>query len=248
MKVAIITDTHAGCRNDLPVFLDFQEKFYQNVFFPKIDELGIKTVLHLGDVFDRRKYINYKTLFRLKSMYFDPLSQRGIWSPTIIGNHDIFHNNTLDVNALDLVVNEFHYSNVKIIREPQVVDIHGFKILMMPWICDENRERSFDILKSAPTDICMGHFPISGFVMHKGQVSEDGLDRSVFDRYDMVFSGHFHHRSSDGRIWYLGNPFEMTWQDFNDKKGFHIFDLEKRHLEFVPNPYQMFYRIVYNDV
>lgn len=246
-KIALITDIHFGARNDLPIFLDFQKKFFNQVFFPKLDELGIKTVVNLGDTFDRRKYINFNTLHRAKDMFFDPLAQRNIWSPTIIGNHDTFHKNTNKVNSMELVCNEFHYPNLKIINDPQVVDVDGFPIVMIPWICQDNYLDCYKLIETAETDLCMGHFAVNGFVMHVGQVAEEGVNREIFDRYDMVFSGHFHHRSSDGRIHYLGSPSEMTWQDFGDTKGFHILDLETRRLQFIPNPFQMFHRIIYND-
>ena len=86
MKVAIITDQHFGARNDSVGFLDFYEKFYDNTFFPKIDEEGIDTVLVLGDTFDRRKYVNFYALDRAKKMWFDKLEERhpcahACWQP-----------------------------------------------------------------------------------------------------------------------------------------------------------------------
>jgi hypothetical protein len=63
----------------------------------------------------------------------------------------------------------------------------------------------------------------------------------------MVFSGHYHHRSVQDNIRYLGNPYELTWQDYNDARGFHLFDLSDRSLEFVENPNVMFHRITYDD-
>jgi hypothetical protein len=39
----------------------------------------------------------------------------------------------------------------------------------------------------------------------------------------------------------------MTWADYNDERGFHIYDTETRELEFIKNPLQMFYKIHYND-
>jgi hypothetical protein len=63
----------------------------------------------------------------------------------------------------------------------------------------------------------------------------------------MVFSGHYHHKSDDCHIYYLGNPYELTWQDYNDPRGFHLFDLETRELTFILNPYTMFERHEYDD-
>jgi DNA repair exonuclease SbcCD nuclease subunit len=118
---------------------------------------------------------------------------------------------------------------------------------MMPWICPENYQESIDEMKNTKAEICMGHFEIAGFAMHRGMESHDGLSKEIFDKFDMVFSGHYHHRSDDGHIYYLGNPYELTWQDFKDTRGFHLFDLERRELEFIPNPNTMFERVEYDD-
>ena len=83
--------------------------------------------------------------------------------------------------------------------------------------------------------------------MYRGMESHDGLSKNIFDKFDMVFSGHYHHKSDDGHIYYLGNPYELTWQDYNDPRGFHLFCLDTRQLEFVRNPYTMFARVEYND-
>jgi hypothetical protein len=118
---------------------------------------------------------------------------------------------------------------------------------MMPWICPENYQESIDHIKNTKAEICMGHFEIAGFAMYRGMESHDGLAKETFEKFDLVFSGHYHHRSSDKHIHYLGNPYELTWQDYNDPRGFHLFDLDTRRLEFMVNPYRMFERIEYND-
>lgn len=245
MKVAIITDQHFGARNDSIVFLDFYQKFYEDTFFPALDSAGINTVLILGDTFDRRKYVNFYALDRAKKMFFDKLEERGIRVHMLAGNHDTYYKNTNEVNSPDLLLRE--YNNIDVIDSPETIVIDGTSICMMPWICPENYQASIDEMKNTKSEICMGHFEISGFAMHRGMESQDGLSKEIFDKFDMVFSGHYHHRSDDGHIYYLGNPYELTWQDFKDTRGFHLFDLERRELEFIPNPNTMFERIEYDD-
>ena len=245
MKVAIITDQHFGARNDSIAFLDFFQKFYDNTFFPTIDDNGIDTVLILGDTFDRRKYVNFYALDRAKKMFFDKLEDRGITVHMLAGNHDTYFKNTNEVNSPDLLLQE--YSNVIVIDEPETIVIDGVPICMMPWICPENYQQSLDMMQNTKADICMGHFEIAGFAMYRGMESHDGLDKALFEKFDLVFSGHYHHRSSDKHIHYLGNPYELTWQDYNDPRGFHLFDTNTRGLEFIPNPYRMFERLEYND-
>ena len=245
MKVAIITDQHFGARNDSIAFLDFFQKFYDNTFFPTLVDNNIDTVLILGDTFDRRKYVNFYALQRAKEMFFDRLANAGIAVHMLAGNHDTYYKNTNDVNSPDLLLRE--YSNINVIDEPTTITVDGTDICMMPWICPDNYDASINEMKTTKADICMGHFEISGFAMYRGMESHEGLDKSLFDKFDMVFSGHYHHRSDDGHIYYLGNPYELTWQDFNDPRGFHLFDLSTRELQFIQNPYTMFSRIEYND-
>jgi DNA repair exonuclease SbcCD nuclease subunit len=245
LKVAIITDQHFGARNDSIAFLDFFQKFYDDTFFPALDAAGINTVLILGDTFDRRKYVNFYALDRAKKMFFDKLEERGIRVHMLAGNHDTYYKNTNDVNSPDLLLRE--YNNIDVIDSPETIVIDGTSICMMPWICPENYQESIDEMKNTKAEICMGHFEIAGFAMHRGMESHDGLSKEIFDKFDMVFSGHYHHRSDDGHIYYLGNPYELTWQDFKDTRGFHLFDLERRELEFISNPNTMFERVEYDD-
>ena len=245
MKVAIITDQHFGARNDSIAFLDFFQKFYDNVFFPKLEEEGIDTVLILGDTFDRRKYVNFYALQRAKEMFFDKLANRKIKVHMLAGNHDTYFKNTNEVNSPDLLLKE--YDNINVIDHPVTICVDETQICMMPWICPENYQDSIDTIKDTKAEICMGHFEIAGFAMYRGMESHDGLSKETFDKFDLVFSGHYHHRSDDGHIYYLGNPYELTWQDYNDPRGFHLFDLGSRKLEFIRNPYSMFERLEYND-
>jgi len=245
LKVAIITDQHFGARNDSIAFLDFFEKFYDNTFFPALDANAIDTVLVLGDTFDRRKYVNFYALDRAKKMFFDKLEERGIRVHMLAGNHDTYYKNTNEVNSPDLLLVE--YGNIDVISKPETIVVDGTSICMMPWICPENYQESLDHIKNTKAEICMGHFEIAGFAMYRGMESHDGLAKETFEKFDLVFSGHYHHRSSDKHIHYLGNPYELTWQDYNDPRGFHLFDLDTRELEFICNPYRMFERIEYND-
>jgi len=245
MKIALITDQHFGARNDSIHFLDYYEKFYKDTFFPALDNNNIRIVLILGDTFDRRKYVNFYTLKRAKEMFFDGLFDRGIEVHMLAGNHDTYFKNTNDVNSVDLLLRE--YGNINVIDQPTHIYVGPHKICMIPWICAENYNDSIQTLEDSDAPICCGHFEIEGFVMHRGQVATEGLKRSLFRKFADTFSGHYHHRSSADGITYLGNPYELTWQDYNDTRGFHLFDLETYDREFIPNPNIMFHRIVYDD-
>jgi len=249
MKVAIITDQHFGARNDSIHFLDFYEKFYRDVFFPALKKNDIKTLLILGDTFDRRKYVNFYSLKRTKEMFFDVLHEMKIEVHMLAGNHDTYFKNTNDVNSVDLLLRE--YDNINVIDSPQTIHLEygntSSDVCMIPWICPENYNNCMSEINNTSATLCMGHFEIAGFAMYRGMPSEEGLERGLFRKFDCTFSGHYHHKSSSDDIYYLGNPYELTWQDYNDQRGFHIFDLNNRELTFIPNPYKMFHRIVYDD-
>jgi DNA repair exonuclease SbcCD nuclease subunit len=245
MKIAIITDQHFGARNDSQHFLDYYEKFYKETFFPTLDADGIRTVLILGDTFDRRKYINFHSLKRAKEMFFDGLFTRGIQVHMLAGNHDTYFKNTNEVNSADLLLRE--YNNINVIDHPATIFVGENQICMMPWICPENYDDSMQTLKETEATICMGHFEIAGFTMHRGMTSEEGLSRDLFRKFEFTFSGHYHHKSDANDIYYLGNPYQLTWQDYGDPRGFHLFDIDSKELTFIQNPNTMFNRVVYDD-
>ena len=139
------------------------------------------------------------------------------------------------------------YNNLVVIHSPTEIVVDDTKIAMVPWICADNYTECMSLMKDTSAEICMGHFEIQGFEMYRGHECHEGLTSNTFSKFDTVFSGHYHHRSTKGNITYLGTPYELTWQDFADQKGFHIFDVHTRELEFVANPYSMFTRIEYDD-
>lgn len=249
MKIAIINDTHFGARNDSDIFNDYFFKFYDNVFFPTLKERGIKTMIHMGDITDRRKFINYKTLQSFRHDFVWRLGREGIDTHVIIGNHDTYFKNTNEVNCMNTLFTSFEGE-----KEPWIyttateVEFDGCKILFLPWICSEEESHAMDMISKTDAQIAMGHLEVKGFQMYKGHVNFDhGKDASLFSKFDHVYTGHFHHKSTQGNITYTGNPYQITWSDYGDKRGFHIFDTETRELEFVENPYTMFEKVLYDD-
>ncbi len=244
-KVALVTDTHFGARSDSIPFDNFFRRFYEEVFFPEIDKRGIRHIVHLGDCFDRRKYINFNTLSSCRNYFFDEVKKRNIELHMIVGNHDTFFKNTNDINSPRLLLKDYEFNVIDTPTELELGD--GSKILMMPWICTDNYNQSMEAIKTTDAQVMFGHLEIAGFQMYKGHENDEGFDPKIFEKFDTVCSGHFHHRSSNGNINYLGNPYELTWADFEDPRGFHIFDTGTRELEFIQNPFTIFSKIYYDD-
>lgn len=245
MKIALINDTHAGARGDNPLFNEYFFKFWEGTFFPYLKENNITQICHLGDVVDRRKFINFVILNSWRKRFFDVIEREGIKMDVIVGNHDVTYKNTNEINAMHELFD--HYDNINVMIEPKDIVYDGLSVAMVPWINVSNYERSMEFLKNTKSEVVFGHFEISGFEMDRGNICQSGMDRKVFDRFDTVLSGHFHHKSTNGNICYLGNQYEITWADYNDPRGFHVFDTETRELTFIENPYKMFHRISYDD-
>lgn len=245
MKIALITDTHWGARGDSVAFAAYFNRFYNDIFFPYLEANGIKRIFHLGDIVDRRKYINFVTARHLRK-FVEYCNTQGIDLDVIIGNHDTAFKNTNEVNSMNELFSHSNF-NVNYYSDPTDIEIDGTKIAVLPWVCSGNYEQSMDFLRNTPAQILFGHLEIQGFEMYKGAVNDHGFETNLFGKFDTVLSGHFHHKSTKGNISYLGAPYEMTWSDYNDPRGFHIFDTDTRELTFIQNPYTMFNKVFYND-
>ena len=243
MKVAIITDTHYGARKGSDHLHNYFEMFYRDVFFPSLEKYQVDTVIHMGDIFDSRKSIDLKSLEWSKKVVFEPLKKYNVYA--IVGNHDCYYKDTNYVNSPELLLKA--YPNIKLYSKATEIEIDKLKILMLPWINSENFDETKELIDGCESKVAMGHLEINGFRATRGHMMENGMDTSVFDKFDRVYSGHFHTRSTDGKIFYLGNPYEMYWNDVNDTRGFHIFDTNTLELTPINNPYKLFYNVYYDD-
>ena len=246
MKVALINDTHFGVRNDSPYFLENALTFFEEQLFPYLEKNKIKTIIHLGDLFDRRKYINFHTLSEVRNRFFQPMFDLGIVFHITIGNHDTYYKNTNDLNSIKEVI-EDRYSNVFIYEKPTVIYLNGYNFGIIPWVTKENENDIIEFIKTTNCRMIGGHFEIVGFQVINGVSHLTGFSTSEFDRFERVVSGHFHIRQSDKNIHYLGTQYQMNFSDIHGKKGFHIFDTETNELEFIENNNEIFHVFTYDD-
>ena len=246
MKIALLADTHFGARNDNLNFNEYFYNFYEGVFFPYLHQNNIKHCIHLGDLMDRRKYASYRILKDFRERFIQPFVQLEIQLHILVGNHDIYFRNTNDLNSLNELLGNRH-DNIHLYSEAQEVDFGGKQILMMPWINTQNEIYSFGMMDETKANTMISHLEIFGFEMHGGHISEVGHNKKEFRKFDTVFSGHYHKKSDDGQIYYLGTPYQMVWSDFGCSKGFHTFNTETRELKRIVNPYTIFEKIYYDD-
>ena len=245
MKIAIITDQHFGARKNSKLFHDYFLKFYNDVFFPTLEAEGITTIVDMGDTFDSRKGIDFSALSWAKDNYYDKLKEMGITVHTVVGNHTAYYKNTNEVNAVDLLLRE--YDNVKVYSEVESIVLDHLNVLLVPWINSDNEDKSVSLINKSSAPVCMGHLELKGFRVHRGYIMDHGTDCNIFQKFDRVYSGHYHTRSNQGEIYYLGNPYEMFWNDCGDTRGFHLFDTETLEHTPINNPYQLFSIIYYED-
>ena len=243
MKVGVISDTHYGCRKGSKLFHDYFEQFYKNIFFPTLEQYGITTVIHMGDAFDSRKSIDYQSLEWAKRVVFEPLKNYQVHM--IVGNHDSYYKNTNNTNSPQLLLTD--YPNIQTYSTPSEIKVENLDILLLPWICMENEEQSLKMIKKTKAKVAMGHLELQGFRVNRQIVMEHGLEANLFTNFKKVFSGHYHTRSDNGTVFYLGNPYEIYWTDVNDTRGFTIFDTETLEHTPINNPYKMFHNIYYED-
>ena len=245
MKIAIITDQHFGARKGADYIHSYFQKFYDDVFFPYLEENNIDMVIDMGDTFDNRRNIDLASLEWSKKIYFDRLEKLGVKLHAIVGNHTAYYKDTNEINTIDLLLKE--YKNITTYSETIPIKVGDLSILLVPWINDDNKEKTLAMIKKSRSPVAMGHLELNGFVATRGHIMEHGMDMKPFKKFKKVYSGHYHHRSSNDNIYYLGNPYEIYWNDVNDPRGFHVFDTETLEHTPINNPHRLFYNVYYDD-
>ena len=243
MKIALITDQHLDGRKGNLAFWNYFQKFYDEIFFPTLEKKGVRTIIDLGDTFDNRKSMDYNTFNRVDTNYFQRLKDYEVHM--ILGNHCTYYKDTNKINSPELLLEK--YRNIRVYSEPKEILLGGKVFLMMPWINSGNKEDCLRKISTSEADIMCGHLECDGFEVTPGMKFEGGFKVSDFKNFKRVWSGHFHHKSKHGNVQYLGNPYQMFWNDYKDTRGFHIYDTESDKLKFIKNPFEIFDKIIYDD-
>lgn len=246
MRIIILGDTHLGARGASNHFSEYFNRFFNEVLYPYCETNNVTRILQLGDLFDSRVNLTYKAFHKCRPIWFKKMGDLGIKMDVLLGNHDIAYRHSLEINSPELLLGE--YDHINIINKPSQIEIDGLKIDIIPWMCDENETEIKEFVKRKDRgSILLGHLELSGFPLMKGMEAHGGMSSSIFDGYNLVFSGHYHTHSEKGNIVYTGIPYEITWSDHADPKGFFVYDTEKNTYEFVRNPLTMFEKVYYSN-
>jgi len=242
MKIAILGDTHWGCRNGNNRIRQSQIRFFKEQFFPYLKENGITDVIQLGDFFDNRKHIDILSLSDCITHFIQPCVDQELDVKVIIGNHDLpYKTNNQDASSASVLG---AYPETFTCIENELTEIDG--IHYCPWISPANEEDLLEGLRKGGR-LLMGHFETTNMLMGKNNPCDHGTtEEGDFQGWELVLSGHFHHRSRTGNIFYTGTPYETSFSDADQVKGFHILDTETLEMEFIANDKKLFHDIVYS--
>lgn len=243
--IALITDQHFQARKTSKPFHDYFLEFYNKIFFPYLEKNNIKTVIDLGDTFDNRNFLDPAAIDWAKRNYYDRLKELNIDHHVIVGNHTSKLKNTNKISSVDLILRE--YDNIKVYKEATEVVIEDLSILFIPWINKENESETINKIQTTKATVAMGHLELNGFSPYVGHVMVDGRNSDIFKKFNKVFSGHYHTRSDNGKIFYIGNPYELYFNDVDDERGFVNFNPETLDHHYVNNPFRMHYQLFYSS-
>lgn len=243
-KVAIITDTHFGASSGNKIVAGAISKFFVECLFPYLKEHNIKTLLHAGDFVDNRTMISYLTMNQIERDFIAPVIENDISVHLLMGNHDVHYRHSNDISSAFLFAK---CDNIKTYSEIEDVSVLGTTMTMCPWINNSNSEKVFSHIENSSAKILLGHLEIKDAAMMRNKKNESGISTTVFNNYDLVITGHFHHRNSIDNVHYIGNPYPLNWGDYNDPRGFCVLDLDSNELEFIDNSYSQYQKFYYDD-
>ena len=250
MKLAFITDTHVGCRSGSSIFREYFKWYYETVLFPYMEENCITNLLHGGDFFDNRNAITLQDIDFVANWFAGELVHRCLQLHVVLGNHDVAFRNTNSIHSLT-ILERAAPNNVTVYSEPTLVDFDGQKVAMIPWINATNQADTIDFINAVEdkeNTLILGHFEIIGMKMYANSIRcEHGLEPVQFKDFEKVLSGHFHHMSSVQNIMYMGSTFHLTWQDYGDPRGFHIYDIPTKTFSFEENEFSLFVQVPFDE-
>ena len=227
--VAIISDVHLGLHANSELWHDIllnYAKWLKN----ELDKNNIQDLLILGDIFNNREEIGVKTLsvteqfFKIFSNSISPIN-----IILLNGNHDSYFRDNSDINSISIFKG---WSNITVVDKPETIIVKNNKITFIPWGLHNNIPSDNDLL--------FGHFEINTFKKNVAKLCEDGLDSSVLlEKAKLIMSGHFHLRDErsykNGKIIYVGCPYQQNWNDVNSIKGYYLLNTEDLSYEFIEN-------------
>lgn len=225
-KIGVFSDIHIGLGQDSSTWHDIVLNFAKWVS-KTYTKAGINDIIIPGDIFHNRSEISVNTLATANE-FFDILKDFRIFISA--GNHDCYYKDRSDVNSISLFGG---WKNIVVVdKAPLLVQAGEKTISLIPWGTEID-----DIPKA---DICFGHFEIQTFYMNSFKVCDHGIESSnLLKKSPFIISGHFHSKDErsykNGKIVYVGSPYQQNFGDVDQVRGVYILDIESEKLEFIEN-------------
>ena len=233
MKVTLLGDTHFDVSNSSEIVYAQQIKFFKEQFFPYLKENNIKDIIQLGDFLDNKTKIGTFIQYHLMKDFFDVLVAEGITMHYFPGNHDIYYRDSREIYSL-AIFEKAYPKNFKVYNTMSLAKFGSKEYLLVPWMYTEELPKLLEIISEYKPDAIFGHFEISDFYMGKNAIDSHGLNKKLFKEIP-VYSGHYHLKQIDENIHYIGTPYQTSWTDYNEEKGFYTLETESNELTFIEN-------------
>jgi len=224
-KIGIISDIHIGVRQHSAKWHNVTYKWAEWCI-KEFKKRKIDTIICCGDLFHHRDEISVNSI-NFTSKFLNLFTDFNV--VLIVGNHDCYLRDSSTINSVSILKG---WSNINVIEQTTTFKYKDRVVTMLPWCGNVD-----DIEKS---DVLFGHLEVESFKMTNHHVCEKGVSvKSLLDKTDLLISGHFHIREErefdNGKIIYVGNPFQMDFGDAGNQKGLYVLDLEDLSYEFVQN-------------
>jgi len=224
-KIAIYSDLHLGIHQNNSNWHKIADE-WSDWFIDDLKKQNLDTLFFLGDYFHSRSEISVNTLHFASSMIH---KFKDFDIKMLVGNHCSFYKDRPDIHSLSIFKG---YSNIEIVDKPKNFEIFGKNVFMAPWGTEIDQINDCDVL--------MGHFEIESFKMNPSKFCEHGFTATqLLKKTHLIFSGHFHLRDEreykNGKIVYVGNPFQMDFGDYGDSKGYYVLNFEDLSYDFFEN-------------
>ena len=213
-KVACFTDIHFGLKSNSQTHNQDCEDFV-DWFIANAKKEGAETCIFLGDWHHNRNSINLITLdTSLRCLEkLGAAFEQFFWFP---GNHDLFYKDNRDIHSSAF---GRHIPGVTVVDSVTTLG----DVTLVPWLVGDE----WKTMKDVKSRYVFGHFELPLFYMNAMvQMPDHGeLKADTFNGPDYVFSGHFHKRQNQGKIWYIGNAFPHNFADtWDDERGMMLLE------------------------
>lgn len=234
MKILIYADLHIYNHHKMPInsetalgVLDYIKEYSE--------ENNISKIVCAGDFF-HTKAKSYAPHVVQAWLRIKDINKLGIDQYLIVGNHDMAMPNT-SMNSILFVFSNYS----KIIPDYYFEDIGDTRVHFLSYTTVP-----FDnfIFSKTKKNVLIGHLDVIGFKMSNGYRADSGFKIADFDKFDLVFSGHYHSHQIMENIVYVGSPYQTSFAERDQNKGFIVFDTDSFTWEFVETPSAPKYKII----